>query len=255
MFRFSVPRLKQSAVALGALVMASCTVTPPPVLQTAQLAPPPLVTVPPLRPAPPFGASLETLVPGRDALGGRQTVNSGITTPQAVWNLRSAWNVAALNCIEPRYASIIDGYRMLLENNDSSLTALNRSLDAQYRGEFGREANAVRDRYSTQVYNYFALPPAQTYFCEAVLATSGRYNAAPPSDLEAFALVELPQIEASLFRFFGDFEQFRVDRQAWTDVYGSQYGQVYQTFSAAPPINDRSDAIVQPLPDQSATGE
>ena len=247
-------RLRLASLGGIALAMAGCTVAPPPVLQTTQLAAPPLVSVPPLRPTPPFSASLYTEIPQRDALGNRQTINTGITSTETLWNLRSAWNVAALNCLSGRYQAIGEGYRLLLENHESALSAANTELDAQFRRDFGGNFKRTRDSHSTRVYNYFALPPARTYFCEALLDTANRYQAAPPEDISSFAAAELAQIERAFDRFYGEFEQYQSDVVTWDNVYGPQYGAVYATIVPTV-IPNAGGEVVQPVPDESGTAQ
>ena len=76
----------------------------------------------------------------------------------------------------------------------------------------------------TQVYNYFALPPARADFCNVMLGIANEYIAAPPEDANLFAASGLARIEAVFDRFFRAYEQYRVDSSAWDLRYGAQYG-------------------------------
>src|SRR3546814_1069991 len=108
-----------------------------------------------------------------DANGKSQTINSGISTTQAVWNLRSAYNVAALNCIEPRYAPILDGYKRFLTVYAKQLASANKEIDRSFRTQHaGVEAIGARETYQTQVSNFFSLPPVDTSFCQAAMELS-----------------------------------------------------------------------------------
>lgn len=227
------PRARFTAATGMALALGACTAAPP-LIQPMEMAAPPVVAMPPLRPEPPFSASPFTEIPARDTAGIRQTINAGLNSTETLWNLRSAWNVAALNCLSSQYAPITDGYRAFLETNEGALAAANSNLDEQFRVNFGGNYKRTRDSHTTRLYNYFALPPARLYFCDAVLGTAQRYGAAPPADIDSFAAAELAQIEQAFDRFYGEFEQYQVDRVEWQNVYGPEYGAVYAPLAPAP---------------------
>ena len=160
-------------------------------------------------------------IPMVAATGVRQTVNANLTPAQTTWNLRSALNVAALNCIEPQYAGLVDNYGAFLKRNARELSATNRALQSEFRQRYGGTYRDVQDAYMTQVYNYFALPPAKSEFCRTASAVSTDLLAIAPTDLDTFAAVALPRIESVFEDFFRAYEQYRVDLRAWDSQYGS----------------------------------
>lgn len=189
--------------------------------------PPPLVVVIPYRPIAPNSASPNFQPPLRGPDGLYKSVNRNITNAQALWNLRSAYNVAALNCGSVNYPTMIDGYRAFLRANARSLTAANRKIDAEFRAQYGARFIPPRERYMTEVYNHFALPMTLVDFCNAVLAV-GRDGALATSQttqpityaqLEAFAVRSLPNIEIVFDDFYRRYEQWRVDAAAWDARY------------------------------------
>ncbi|MCB5426298.1 hypothetical protein H0274_13600 [Altererythrobacter sp. CC-YST694] len=225
-----LPLRKLSAItaAAGLAMLAACAAPPPP-------APPPppvaVVVVPepepiPMRPIPPGGAAADMTIPVLGVDGVRQTVNAHLDPLETVWNFRSALNVAALNCLDPQYQPILDNYKTLLTKQGKRLSKVNADLDKQYRKEFGAGAKATRAReaYMTQVYNYFALPPARQYFCDAALQVSQDALATPPADIDAFAQVSLPRIEAAFEQFFQEMEKYRIAVADWDNKYGAVYG-------------------------------
>src|SRR5690606_3519241 len=107
----------------------------------------------PARPAPPNDAGPNLFVPIVDRLGVRQTVNANLSAAQTVWNLRSAMNVAALNCLRPGDEPIIAAYSDMLKSFARPLTAANRTVDSEYRERHGSGFRPIRDEYMTQVYN------------------------------------------------------------------------------------------------------
>ncbi|MFD2579723.1 hypothetical protein ACFSTD_16405 [Novosphingobium colocasiae] len=121
--------------------------------------PPPVVVIPPL-PQPPLGAPDTLTIPPIDANGQRHTVNTGISSTQTIWNLRSAYNVAALNCLKPEQAPILAGYKRFLTMYDKALDNANMEIDRSFQTQLSvRDAARARETYQTQVYNFFALPP------------------------------------------------------------------------------------------------
>jgi hypothetical protein len=190
-------------------------------------APPPPVEVIPLRPVPPGGAAYIMEIPGKDLLGQRQTVNRNLTDDERTWHFRSAWNVAALNCLGPRYEPILQGYSAYLQNNERDLRRVNERIDAEYRKEFRdrREAIMARETQMTSVYNFFALPPARASFCQTALDISNRALATTDMDAAGFAAANFALFEQPFDTFFTEYETYQRESAAWDAQYGERYGQ------------------------------
>ena len=167
-----------------------------------------------------MGASTNMAIPLVAATGVRQTVNANLTPAQTTWNMRSALNVAALNCLDPKYTGLVENYGAMLKNNARELSATNRALQSEFRQRYGGTYRDVQDSYMTQVYNYFALPPAKGAFCDVAFAVSQEVLTVPRGDLEVFAASALPRIEGAFENFFRAYEQYRIDLQAWDSQYG-----------------------------------
>jgi len=195
--------------------LAACGPKTPPVVAPP---PPPMVVIPP-QPMPPRGASPNLVPPPVSANGVRQTVNTGISPAQTTWNLRSAYNVAALNCLDPKHAQILVNYREFLKTHAKKLTAVNKTVDNEFKARFGPKFIAPRELYMTQVYNYFALPPTQSSFCDAALAMSTEAATLKSTDIDSFAARGLPALEQVFLRFYTSFDQYRVDLAAWQAKY------------------------------------
>lgn len=217
----------------GMVLLASCA-TPPPPPPPPRVAPAPAPVQIPFRPQPPNGASLLTPIPPLGADGVRLTVNARLSPAAKTWNLRSALNVAALNCLEPQFAAILPAYRDFLTRNERKLASTNRVVDEEFRKVHGsRGYRNQRDVYMTQVYNYFALPPARMNFCNAVVQQANQYMAAPPQDLDAYSAVALPQLEMVFEDFYRRFEAYRIAVAEWDARYGAQYGASQPGYVAA----------------------
>jgi hypothetical protein len=212
-----------TTVALGSALLAACATpaSPPP-----PPPPPPVVEAVPYRPLPPGGAHYVMDIPARGPDGKRVTVNTGVSDDQLVWHLRSAWNVAALNCLAPEYEPILEGYRGFLIKNARSLKATNDRIEAEYakKHKTKRAANVARDGTVTQVYNFFALPAARSGFCRAALDMSNRALASPPTDPLAFARANFDGLLVPFETFFDDYEVYQRASAEWDAKWGAQYG-------------------------------
>lgn len=212
---------------VGAL--AACATPAPPSPPPPPPPPPPpqvAAEIVPYRPIPPGGASYVMDLPTLGPDGRRMTVNSNLDEDGTLWHFRSAWNVAALNCLDPEHEAILGGYGAFLRQNARLLTATNNAIDVRFRREHSSRNNAVkaREAYMTQVYNYFALPPARGDLCNVVLAVANDYTLTAPADPKQFAALNMPRIEAVYQEFFRQYEQYRVASSAWDVRYGSRYG-------------------------------
>ncbi|MFC0202743.1 hypothetical protein [Novosphingobium soli] len=219
--RHRLSLLAGSAVAVTLAALAGCAKPPPP-----PAPPPPVVVIPP-KPTPPMGAPDEMTIPPVSNDGTRHTVNYGISTSQAVWNLRSGYNVAALNCVEAEYTPILEGYKRFLKVYDKSLDRASRDIDASFRTQHaGRAATVARETYQTQVYNFFSLPPVDSGFCKAAMELSAELQTVDPSQFEAYSYKGLAKLEAPFKEFFDAYEQYRADLAAWQSRYGSSNGLI-----------------------------
>lgn len=204
---------------LGATLLAGCggkkpvaVVLPPPRVA------PPVVVIPP-RPYPPIGAPANMVIPALGPDGVRDTVNAHLSANQALWNFRSAYNVAALNCLRPEHGEIVVGYRAFLKKHAKGLLAANKGVDTEFRAKHGAGFVRPREAYMTQVYNYFANPVTLRAFCDASLTMSREAQLITPAQLQAFGTAELPKIEQVFEAFFRAYEQYRIDAANWDARY------------------------------------
>ncbi|MCB2051454.1 MAG: hypothetical protein KDE63_08495, partial [Novosphingobium sp.] len=219
---FGKNTFRMALVAGGLSVLGACAAPPPP-----PPPPPPKPIAVPSRPVPPGGASPGMVIPAVAANGIRQTVNANLTPAQRTWNLRSAYVVASLNCLGPRYVSILDGYKNFLKVHGGDLKSVNNRVESEWRAREGSGYKRARDSYTTQVYNYFALPPTLPDFCNAAVDMSNASLSVPRGQLDNFAANELPKLESVFDTFFRSFEQYRVDLANWDAQYGPMYGGAY----------------------------
>ncbi|MFM5916683.1 MAG: hypothetical protein ACKOOL_04020 [Novosphingobium sp.] len=211
--------------AIAAATLAACgpKSTPPP--PPPPPPPVPVVYIPP-RPTPPLGASPLLVVPPLGVDGRRQTVNLGIGTNQAIWNLRSAYNVAALNCQKAGYEDILSGYKNFLKVHKKALLAANKGVDGDFRKRYGASFIKPREAYMTQVYNYYAFPPTLGNFCDAALIMAHESMTLKPAGLNDFAARYVPQLDTVYNNFYRSYEQYKADAAAWDAKYAPQTVQI-----------------------------
>lgn len=168
-----------------------------------------------------MGAPANFVVPPAMPNGKRITINSNLSMDQTIWNLRSAYNVAALNCMKPEYAAILPGYSNFLKTYAKTLKTVNRDLDRTYRREYGSRYIHEREGFQTQVYNFFALPPVLPSFCDAAVNLTQELPAVPPGQLESFAPGALARLDDIYQQFYTSFDQYRADLNEWEMRYGA----------------------------------
>lgn len=215
MFRFALNTLLGTA-ALSVLLVAGAAdakkkkAPPPPPPPPAQK----WVFVP-WKPSPPNNASPHFITPAVGADGLRVSVNRNISPAQTTWNLRSGYNVAALNCLEPKHAQIVVNYRAFLRAHAKALRAANLKVDSEWRGKYGAGFIKAREKYMTEVYNRFAMPPTLSAFCDAALAMSMDAKAVKVGQLDRFAATSLPNLEIVFDDFYKRYDLYKADLAAW----------------------------------------
>ncbi len=209
-----------SGLAIAIAACASKPLPPPP-----PPPPPPKVVIIPPKPRPPDGAAAGLVIPPADAAGLRRSVNRDISPNQMVWNLRSAFNVAALNCKGPKHAEILPTYRSFLKSFGKKLTAANKQVDAEFKRQHGARFAGPRDAYMTTVYNHFALPPTQAHFCDATMAVMRDMPGVKVAELEAFAARSLPNVEVVFDDFYRRYAEYQAELAAWEALYQPETAQ------------------------------
>jgi hypothetical protein len=169
----------------------------------------------PWKPIPPNHASPNFVTPAVGPDGLRVSVNRNISPAQTTWNLRSGYNVAALNCLDPKHAQIVINYRAFLRTHAKALRAANLKIDSEWRSKYGAGFVKAREKYMTEVYNRFAMPPTLSSFCDAALAMSNDAKAVKVGQLDRFAAVSLPNLEIVFDDFYKRYDQYKADLADW----------------------------------------
>lgn len=154
-------------------------------------------------------ATIPTMPPGIIAKAGgfmvpkavtMQTMTPAETEAYAVWNMRAALNVAALQCQFSNFLATVKTYNAVLRNHADELARAQKTLLAHFtRHEKvkARAANAF-DQFTTRTYNSYSTLDAQYNFCEAAGRIGRDVLATPRGGLGKISLLRNPDIRASL---------------------------------------------------------
>ena len=245
--------MRKAVIAASLLILAGAADAKPkkvPLPPPPPPAPPPVVYIPP-RPRPPLNASPNFVPPPLGLDGMRQTVNTAISPLQTTWNMRSAYNVAALNCLRPEHAEILTGYKRYLKIYKVGLLRANRGVDTEFRKRNGAAFIRPREAYMTKVYNFYAFPPTLNNFCDAALVVARESMTLKPIDLPAFSQTSIVKLDAVFANFFTAYEQYRADAAAW-DV---KYAPVPVIIPAAPlTLPGAAGPVAGPMAGPAAAG-
>jgi hypothetical protein len=153
--------------------------------------------------------------------GARMTPNRGLSREEAIWNFRSAINVAALNCQGPVWGVVAQNYNKMIVVHKARLNQSNLAVDNEYRKRFaGQNALRVRDTRTTELYNFFALPPVREEFCNAALRKSGEVLAVPTNAFPEYAMGALNDIDGIFQRFYDAYAKYERDLADWNLKHG-----------------------------------
>jgi hypothetical protein len=221
--------------------VAACA--PPPAPKPVPVPPPVVVPPPPpAMPLPPGGAASSTKLPPYGADGARVTPNRGLSRDETIWNFRSAINVAALNCQGPVWGAIAQNYNKMIVVHKTRLAQSNTAVDNEYRKRFaGQNALRVRDTRTTELYNYFALPPVREEFCNAGLRKSQEALGVPATAFPEYAIGALGDIDGIFLRFYDAYAKYEQDLADWKLKYGPKTGP-------APPVMTTPASATVPPP-------
>ena len=180
------------------------------------------------RPVPPHGAPARLALPESDGKGGYRTINSGLSDAEAVWHLRSALNVAALSCDRSGKAGLATGYNRLLARQKAGFATA-------YRAESSRFGQAKQlDAHVTQIYNFFAQPPAQAGLCAAATGVMAEAQEVPPDRFADFAVKALDRLDRPFDAFYHAYARYQADLAAWEASGGSAKEPVVRMAAATP---------------------
>jgi hypothetical protein len=212
--------LATAATAIVMIGLAACAPKPAPIVTPRPVpTPAPVAAIPP-RPLSPGSAAETQQVPARDAAGRYITLNSGITGERAFWQLKTGLNVAAIGCRGPEEAPLVAAYNQIIKSHTRSIVAAEKKVIADLAKANRTTGVKERDRLSTQLFNYFAQPPAQRPFCERALVLAQTVSTTPAAQLYANAAEQLATLDQPFTDFYAAFERYKAEAAAWDAQYG-----------------------------------
>lgn len=116
----------------------------------------------------------------------------------AVWNIRAALNVAALQCQYSSWLRTTKNYNSFLQAHSEELSRAQQTLIAHFKRVDGAKAVNSFDMFTTRTYNSFSTLDAQYAFCNAAGEGGRIVLAVPKGKLGETALARGPAIRASL---------------------------------------------------------
>lgn len=218
----------QRKIILSALLVtvAACAPkTPPP----PPPPPPAPVVATPYRPVPPGSASLTQILPARALDGSFTTANSNLTGDRAFWHMKIALNVAAIGCRGPEETTLVAAYNQIIKNHTRTIQSTEKSVIAQLNKDLKMKGNVARDKLSTQLFNYFAQPPAQRAFCVKANEVAQIVAATETKNLVPESPAHLAALDKPFTDFYAAYAQYQTDVAAWDAQYGALYGPAATT--------------------------
>lgn len=120
------------------------------------------------------------------------------TRANLIWNLRSALNVAALNCQYWPTVDSVDNYNDLLLHHTAELAEAYEGLKGYFRRTQGNQWQSRMDEHTTSMYQSYVLVGAQRSFCHAAAETARDALSRPKGQLHVTAETRMRQMRNSL---------------------------------------------------------
>lgn len=201
------------------LTLAACASKPAPApLPTPTPAPAPVVVIPP-RPMSPGSAAETQALPARDMTGRFVTLNSNVAGERAFWHLKTGLNVAAIGCRGPEEATLVAAYNQIIKSHTRTIQAAEKKVIADLSKATGTTGVKERDRLSTQLFNYFAQPPAQAEFCRRAVGLAQTVATTPSAQLVPNAAAQLMTLDEPFTQFYEAFARYKADAADWDMRY------------------------------------
>ncbi len=116
----------------------------------------------------------------------------------AVWNVRAALNIAALQCQFSPFLATVKNYNDLLKHHGEEITSAQMTMIAHFKRYDGARAANNFDQYTTRTYNSYSTLDAQYSFCDAAALVGRQLLTIPKGQLGAIAKIDNPVMRASL---------------------------------------------------------
>ncbi len=116
----------------------------------------------------------------------------------AIWNVRAALNVAALQCQFSRFLRTVNNYNDMLKHHGDELMAAQTTMLGHFRKQAKTRGASSFDQYTTRTYNSYSTLDAQYRFCDVAGWVGRRVLALPKGQLRRTAMAEAGEVRAAL---------------------------------------------------------
>ncbi len=209
--------MSRKIIAVGLLAsVAACSAKKPP---APPPPPPPVAIVIPPRPLPPGNAAHTQILPGRGVDGRFVTANTAVTGDRAFWQLKIGLNVAAIGCRGTEEATLVAAYNKIIKTHAKVIKSTEKTVITELGKQNRNNGIAPRDRLSTQLFNYFAQPPAQRAFCARANEIAQLVSSEPTAQVVAQAPTYLSRLDQPFLDFYEAYAAYQVEAAAWDAKY------------------------------------
>lgn len=118
----------------------------------------------------------------------------------AIWNLRAALNIAALQCQYSPFLATVNLYNGILQQHADEIDRAKLTMMAHFRHYDGARGMASFDQYTTKTYNAYSTLDAQLAFCDRAGIVGRELLAIRKGQLAPIAHDRADAIRASLVR-------------------------------------------------------
>ena len=116
----------------------------------------------------------------------------------AIWNLRAALNIAALQCQYSPFLATVDLYNGILHQHADEIDRAKLTMMAHFRRYDGARGAASFDQYTTKTYNAYSTLDAQLAFCDRAGTVGRELLAIRKGQLAPIARDRVDAVRASL---------------------------------------------------------
>lgn len=116
----------------------------------------------------------------------------------AIWNLRAALNIAALQCQYSPFLATVKLYNGILLQHGPEIERAQATMLAHFKRYDGVRATTSFDQYTTKTYNSYSTLDAQLAFCDGAATVGRELIAVRQGQLAPIARDRVAKVRASL---------------------------------------------------------
>lgn len=114
---------------------------------------------------------------------------------------------------------MVSAYNNIIKAHGKVIRSTEKSVITQLGKENKNSGVAARDRLSTQLFNYFAQPPAQRSFCARANEIAQLVSSTPTAQVVEQAPAHLARLDQPFHEFYEAYARYQSDAVAWDAKY------------------------------------